>query len=216
MNHVAACVCLSVLVPTGLHCRCRHVCCGWENEAVWSNSSQKGGRKSIWAQKDFSVTVYWNLNIHPNYLPIRYFGCRLSVKLPCYLQMPKISVTFSLEAESNLAIFAPNRRTEICDETNKYVNQITLTLWKRYACVLNKCITLTWHTNQFEKVSQMWNEMSVYWNEIQVCKEVKEKSIFKCNVKRSSPSTFFLILDKSRYLLVFNKTITAKKTILVL
>ena len=75
---------------------------------------------------------------------------------------------------------------------------------------LNKCITLTWHTNQFEKVSQMWNEMSVYWNEIQVCKEVKEKSIFKWNVKRSSPSTFFLILEKSRYLLVFNKTITAK------
>ena len=48
--------------------------------------------------------------------------------------------------------------------------------------------------------------MSVYWN---VCKEVKEKSIFKCNVKHSSHSVFS-ILEKSLYLFVFNKTIPAK------
>ena len=44
-----------------------------ESQQVWKMIDEFM-RKSIWAQKDFSVTVYWNLNIHPNYLPIRYFA----------------------------------------------------------------------------------------------------------------------------------------------
>ena len=42
--------------------------------------------------------------------------------------MPKISFAFVLEAESNLAISASNQMTEIFEETNKYVNKITLIL----------------------------------------------------------------------------------------
>ena len=85
-------------------------------------------RKSIWAQKELLATVYWNLIYIQIIFLSDIFRWRLSVKLQWYLQMSKISFAFSLEAESNLAIFASSQKTEICEETNKYVNKITLTL----------------------------------------------------------------------------------------